>query len=77
MDLAAALVAFLFGLVGGLVLGRYRADRSAVVICMGLTLVIGVATWLIEPGGVAGPSLTIGGAALLSGAGLTPRLRTL
>lgn len=77
MDPAANLVAFLFGFVVGLVLGRYRADRPAVLVTMGLTLIIGVATWLVEPGGVAGPSLTIGGAALLLGATLTPRLRPL
>jgi hypothetical protein len=77
VDVAGAIVAFLFGLVTGLVLGRYRADRRAVLATMGLTLFIGLAVWLGDPDHIAGPSLAIGGAGLLLGAVLTPRMRPL
>ncbi|HKX74735.1 MAG TPA: hypothetical protein VJR05_05020 [Acidimicrobiia bacterium] len=76
MDVAAAVVAFVFGVLVGLGLGRYWSERRVVMLSMAITLIIGGATWLVDPVHVAGPSLTIGGAALLLGAAVTPRLRS-
>jgi Flp pilus assembly protein TadB len=71
MDAPSYLVAIVFGLVTGMILGRHRDDHRAIFISIALTVAIGVVTWLVAPAHIAGPSLTTGGVALLGGALLT------
>lgn len=75
MDTRAWIVAIIFGLASGLILGRYRNDRRVLMASMILTMVIGVVVWLVNPDHIAGPSLAAGGAALSLG-GLFSNSRT-
>lgn len=75
MDPRAWIVAVVFGLVTGVVLGRSSEDRLAVLGTLALTFLIGVATWVGARNSIAGPSLTVGSGVALAAALLAPRAR--
>ena len=67
MDARAYVVATLFGLVGGLLVPRAGADRKAVQVALVVVTVIGIVAWFLAPDPFAGPSLTVGSVAAISG----------
>lgn len=67
------MVAIAFGLVSGLILGRYRSERRAILLTSTIAVVVGSVAWLVEPDHIAGPSLTSGGICILIGITLSSR----
>jgi hypothetical protein len=63
MDTASWIVATLFGAVIGTGLTRFPQERRVVLGAIAAMFVIGVVTWIARPASIAGPSLTVGGAA--------------
>lgn len=75
MDPRAWIVAALFGLATGLVPGRNKENRRAVLGTLILTFLIGLVTWLVARDSIAGPSLVVGSGVALAAALVFPRTR--
>ncbi|HKZ18974.1 MAG TPA: hypothetical protein VJQ57_02580 [Acidimicrobiia bacterium] len=60
MDPKAWVVAILYGLLAGFMLGRYREEQRAMLGVLAASSLIGFVVWLTSPEGVAGPSLAVG-----------------
>jgi hypothetical protein len=67
------IVAALFGLAAGVLAGRIRTDRRAILGALALTFLIGMVTWIVARNSIAGPSLTVGGGVALLAGLLTAR----
>lgn len=74
MEARAWIVAIVFGLATGLILGRYREDRKPILGSIVTTMVVGMVVWAVNPEHIAGPSLTAGGLALVLGYFLSYRV---
>jgi hypothetical protein len=53
-------VAILYGLLAGFMLGRYREEQRAMLGALAASSLIGFVVWLTSPESVAGPSLAVG-----------------
>jgi hypothetical protein len=73
VDLRVLAVSVVFGGVMGLVLGRRRDDRRAILIATGLTALVGMVSWLAAGSSVPAVSLGAGGATALVAALLAGR----
>jgi hypothetical protein len=73
VETRAWIVAAVFGLIVGVAAGRIRTDRTAVLITLALTFLIGVVSWISVRDAIAGPSLTVGGGIALVAGLLTAR----
>ena len=60
MDPKAWVVAILYGLLAGFMLGRYREEQRAMLVVLAASSLIGFVVWLTSPESVAGPSLAVG-----------------
>lgn len=60
MDPKAWVVAILYGLLAGFMLGRYREEQRAMLGALAASSLIGFVVWLTSPESVAGPSLAVG-----------------
>ncbi|MGH8958405.1 MAG: hypothetical protein ACRDVK_06990 [Acidimicrobiia bacterium] len=60
MDAKAWVVAILYGLLTGFMLGRYREEQKAMLGAQAVAALIGALVWVMSPESVAGPSLTVG-----------------
>ena len=54
------MVAILYGLLTGFVLGRYREEQRAMLGALAAASLVGLVVWAVTPGSVAGPSLAVG-----------------
>ena len=54
------MVAILYGLVTGLLLGRYREEQRAMLGALAAASLVGFVVWVVTPKAVAGPSLAVG-----------------
>jgi hypothetical protein len=60
VDAKAWMVAILYGLLTGFLLGRYREEQRAMLGSLAAASLIGFVVWLMTPAAVAGPSLAVG-----------------
>lgn len=77
---ATWIVAIIFGVMMGLIIGLRPGDRRVIAVTIQVIMAIGGIIWLTgpEPGSetaVAAVSMTLGGLASLAGLGLIGRLR--
>ena len=60
MDAKAWVVAILYGLLAGFMLGRYQEEQRAMLGALAVSSLIGIVVWVTWPDLVAGPSLAVG-----------------
>lgn len=63
MDARAWVVTVLYGSLVGFLLARFRREGRVLLGAILSMTVIGVLTWIVSPGSIAGPSMAVGGAA--------------
>ena len=60
VDSKAWVVAILYGLLAGFILGRYREEQRAMLGALAASSLIGIVIWMTSPESLAGPSLAVG-----------------
>jgi hypothetical protein len=60
VDAKAWMVAILYGLLTGFMLGRYPEEQRAMLGSLAAASLVGLVVWVVTPGSVAGPSLAVG-----------------